>query len=126
MNGPWTLEVPAPADWISLNDRGHWATRARLTKAWRHSAHMYARLAALPKGLGRVHITAAVIKSTARAYDAHNLNPTAKAVIDGLVDYGLTVDDANAYVVGPDMREGGKGRAGLLLTITLIGSSNAP
>ncbi|MDQ0735154.1 hypothetical protein [Arthrobacter agilis] len=125
MNEPWTLEVPAPAAWISMNDRSHWATRARLTKAWRHSAHVYARLARLPKGLGPVHITAAVIKSTGRAYDAHNLTPTAKAVIDGLVDYGLTPDDTNAHVVGPDMREGGTGRAGLLLTITPIESGSA-
>lgn len=115
----WTLVVPAPADFINLNQRLHWAPKARLTRAWRHATHIRARQAKLPKGLERVHITANVIKPSGRAYDVHNLLPTAKAAIDGLVDYGLIPDDTNTHLTGPDMRaRGGKGPAALVITIT--------
>jgi hypothetical protein len=30
-----------------------------------------------------------------------NLYPTAKALVDGVVDYGFLADDNNAHVVGP-------------------------
>jgi hypothetical protein len=65
-----------------------------------------------------VHIVAHVIKPTNRAYDAHNLLPTLKAAIDGLVDYGLIPDDTNAHLIGPDLRQGGKGDPAIVLTIT--------
>lgn len=114
------LWIPAPAAWINLNDRLHWAKRAKLTRAWRQAAHIYARQANLPKGLGRVHVTVEVVKATKRGYDVHNLVPTAKAVIDGLVDYGLVTDDSNQYLTGPDMREGGAGKAGMRVIIVQI------
>ena len=113
------LWIPAPAGWINLNHRMHWAVKAKLTKAWRLAARVHAQNAGLPKGFEHVRIEAHVVKSTARAYDAHNLTPTGKAIIDGLVDYGLVPDDTNRYVVGPDMREGGKGVPGIRVMITV-------
>ena len=108
----YTLEIPAPADWISENDRLYWAQRAKIVRAWRNAALIYARQARLPK-LERAHITATVHKGNRRAYDAHNLMPTAKACIDGLVTgkgrvkgYGLLPDDSNKHLTGPDMRAG--------------------
>lgn len=118
--GEWELAVPAPCEFINLNQRLHWAKKAKLTRAWRHATHIRARQAELPKGLERVHISVSVVKSTAHAYDVHNLMPTAKACVDGLVDYGVTADDSNQYVEGPDMRPGGKGPAALVITITEI------
>jgi hypothetical protein len=44
--------------------------------------------------------------------------PTLKAAIDGLVDYGLLPDDTNAHLIGPDLRQGGKGDPAIVLTIT--------
>jgi len=114
------LFVPAPAAWINANDRMHWRPKARLTKAWRMAAHIHARVNGLPQGMCRVQVTAYVMKPTARAYDAHNLMPTAKAVMDGLVDYGLIPDDTNAHLVGPDIREGGKGAPGLRIVIETL------
>jgi hypothetical protein len=35
--------------------------------------------------------------------------------VDGVVDAGVLVDDDHAHVVGPDMRHGGIGAAGLVL-----------
>lgn len=74
----------------------------------------------LPKRIPKVQITAHIIKPTSRAYDAHNLIPTVKAIIDGLVDYQLITDDTNKHLIGPDMREGGKGQAGVRLEIKEI------
>lgn len=94
------------------------AKKAQLTKHWRALALTNAMAADLPRNLGLVHIVAHVIKPTNRAYDAHNLAPTVKAAIDGLVDYGLIPDDTNAHLIGPDLRQGGKGDPAIVLTIT--------
>ena len=115
----WTITVPAPCKFINLNARTHWAQKAQLTKAWRNAAHVAAKNAGLPKGLARVHVVAHVTKPTSREYDVHNLMPTLKAAIDGLVtDYGLIPDDTNAHLTGPDLRQGGKGEPGVTITIT--------
>lgn len=116
--GPWTVTIPAVVDWLNLNQRMHWAQKAKLTKAWRTQADLRATIADLPKGLERVHITAHIIKSTSRQYDVHNLMPTLKACVDGLVDYGLILDDTNEHLTGPDLRQGGKGEPGVIITIT--------
>lgn len=123
----YTLEIPAPADWINANQRLHWATRADLTRAWRSAALIYARQARLPH-LERAHITATVHKANKRPYDAHNLVLTAKACIDGLVTgkgkikgYGLLPDDSNEHLTGPDMRAGEPREVpALVLTITQL------
>ena len=118
LSGPWTITIPAPCQLINLNSRMHWAPKAEMTRAWRTAAHVAASKAKLPKGLDRVHIVAHVIKPTSRAYDVHNLMPTLKAAIDGLVDFGLISDDTNAHLTGPDLRQGGKGELGVIITIT--------
>ena len=116
----WELTILAPTDWINLNQRLHWAEKARRTRSWRLAGTIQAQRAMLPKHVPKVQITAHIIKPTGRAYDAHNLIPTVKAIIDGLVDYQLITDDTNKYLLGPDMREGGKGQAGVRLTIKEI------
>lgn len=119
-----TLTIPAPAKWLNSNDRLHWGPRAKLTKSWRQAAHVYARQARLPKGLGRVRIDAQVHKTTGNSFDAMNLYPTLKAVVDGLVDYGLVVDDNNDHVTGPFITDGGRREKALVvLTITEIPSA---
>ena len=114
----WTLIVPVRCDFINLNQRMHWAEKARLTREWRLTANVAARNAELPKDAQRVHIVAHVVKSTNRQYDVHNLMPTLKACVDGLVDYGLIPDDTNDHLTGPDLRQGGKGQPAIILTIT--------
>lgn len=120
------LHIPAPSDqrgkplWINANDRyGHWAAKSRKIKTWRSLAYWLARQHDLPAGLEYVHIVAYVHKTNKRAYDAHNLYPTCKATIDGLVDHGLIVDDTNAHLQGPDMRPGEiHEKPGITLTIS--------
>ena len=116
-----TLTIPAPAKWLNSNDRMHWRPKAKLTKTWRQAAHVYARQAKLPKGLTRVRIDAQVHKTTPNRYDAMNLYPTLKAVVDGLVDYGLVADDNNDQVTGPFITDGGRAdTAKVVLTVTEI------
>ena len=125
MTGTWTVEIPAVPDkkgnpdWLNENDRRHWAPRAELVKKYRQRGKCAAELALLPQGLERVAITIHVHKTHNRKYDAHNLQPTGKAIMDGLVDYGLVADDNNDYVTGPDMRRGEKRDIpGVTVTIT--------
>jgi hypothetical protein len=126
MTRTWTLTVASALPMLNLNQRLHWAKKAQLTKHWRTLTLTNAMAADLPRNLGRVHIVAHVIKPTNRAYDVHNLTPTLKAAIDGLVDYGLIPDDTNAHLIGPDLRQGGKGDAGIVITITELGERDEP
>lgn len=115
----WTLTVPANGSkFINLNQRMHWAPKADLTRRWRNLTAALAYVESIPKNLDRVHIVAHIIKPTARQYDVHNLMPTLKACVDGLVDYGLIPDDTNNHLTGPDLRQGGKGELGVIITIT--------
>jgi len=114
----WTVTVASELPMLNLNQRMHWAKKAQLTKHWRRLAMVNAMAADLPRNLNRVHIVAHVTKPTNRQYDAHNLLPTLKAAIDGLVDYGLIPDDTNRHLIGPDLRQGGKGDPAIVLTIT--------
>lgn len=116
-----TLTIPAPAKWMNSNDRMHWQPKAKLTKAWRQAAHIYARQAKLPKGLARVRTDVQVHKTTPNRCDAMNLYPTLKAVVDGLVDYGLVMDDNNDHVTGPFIIDGGRAEtAKVVITVTEI------
>ena len=106
--GVWQFEMPQKHEWINANHRyGHWAQKAKLTKAWREQAET---LAILNGGYftKKVRITITVHKTTNRSYDVNNLQPTAKAIVDGLVSGGVLYDDSNDYVEGPDMRPGEK------------------
>ena len=118
------LFIPTPRDnkgklaWLSMNQRLHWAPKAERTKQWRTLARFTAAQQKLPTSLPGVHITAHVHKTDNRSYDVHNLLPTMKAVIDGLVDYGLVDDDDNSRLIGPDMRHGTKrDQPGITITI---------
>jgi len=108
-------------EWINANHRyGHWAQKAKLTRAWREQAETQAILHG-GYFVGRVHITITVHKTTNRSYDANNLQPTAKAIVDGLVSAGVLADDSNEFVVGPDMRAGEKRDAAcVVVTINRI------
>lgn len=101
----WTLEIPAPCDWINANQREHWRTKADKTLEWRTAGCRWAAVAKLPT-LSRAHILARLHFHTARRRDAHNYYPTLKALVDGLIDHGLLADDSTQYLDGPDIRIG--------------------
>jgi crossover junction endodeoxyribonuclease RusA len=103
--GQWTIEIPAPCAWLSMNGREHWARRAKLTRLWRAAAKTHAQRARLPR-LDRAAITCLVHRSDRRKADAHNRAATVKCVIDGLVDAGVLDDDADAYLSQVAIRSG--------------------
>jgi len=104
--------------WLNSNDRDHWRVTSPIRAEWRRLAAVAAVEAGLPTGLGRVRIDGAVVKERAGSYDAMNFYPTAKAIVDGLIDHGMCVDDSNEFVEGPFLVEGGKGVPSLVLTVT--------
>lgn len=110
-----TITVPAPAALLNSNDRLHRMTAAKITRAWRAAGYTAAQgQASLPTPC---RVIAYVVKPRAGRYDPGNLYPTAKAVLDGFTDAGLWPDDSHEYVIGPDMRHGGKGPAALIIRI---------
>jgi hypothetical protein len=113
----WTLTIPRPDRWLSANQRDHFLRRSDGVKVWRDAAHVHARSARLPQ-LRRAHILAELYFGDRRRRDVHNYYPTLKAVVDGLVDYGLLPDDGDEYLTGPDLRLGyGPYPPGVVLTI---------
>ena len=100
-----TIDVPASL-WLTSNSRYHWAERARRTRDLRAIARMQARRAHLPKHLTRARIEVFAHGRTRRRTDPANTYPTIKAIIDGLIDYGLLHDDDATHLTGPDMRAG--------------------
>jgi hypothetical protein len=84
------LEFPFPCQHISANDRLHWRAKAPLTKAWRESAKaagLNAGWKNLPPSTVRFTFTGVLVR------DPHNMGPTEKACLDGLVDAGFWSDD---------------------------------
>ena len=98
------LTIPAPCDWLNSNQRLHRLVHAKRTAAWRAAGKAAAEV---PFDVP-VRIVCTVHKTRAGRWDAGNLYPTAKAIVDGLVDAGVIPDDSNEYVIGPDMRAGEK------------------
>ena len=94
-----TITFPQPAKRLSMNDRMHWAPKAKLTHEWRTAARYAANdLGEFPPAT--VHVTFPVRDKRRR--DPHNTAPTVKAIVDGLVDAGVWPDDTDQYVVVMD------------------------
>lgn len=101
----WQVFIPAPAPWLSANQRRDLRRQTPDRRAWRAAGAAHARAAHLPK-LQHVHLVAVLRFPDNRRRDPHNYYPTLKALVDGLVDYGLVPDDSHQYLVGPDIRQG--------------------
>jgi hypothetical protein len=115
------VTVPAPCPLLNANQKLHRMEEARRVKAWRRAARDAAAAAGLVQDLGRLQIDAYVIKPVANRYDPANYQDTAKAVTDGLIDYGLAEDDNRKILAGPFMHDGGKGSPSLRIVVTVLG-----
>lgn len=84
---------------LTSNQRKHWATKARHTKVIRDMAHVMA-ISVRPRKMPAATCEAVVKWSNLkRIRDAHNLQPTVKAAIDGIVgDYGLLPSDSDEHL----------------------------
>ena len=85
-------------NWLSSNDRRHWAATAGLTRSIRSMAAMAARGNRIAPINGPVDIAALVGYPTARRADPHNAAPTVKAAIDGIVDAKVLPEDHSGIV----------------------------
>lgn len=94
----WAMEQPWRRPPLSANQRLHWAKQARIVRDVREASAAVAAAAGLPRGLERVEVWLEVTPRDRRRRDPSNYMPTQKAMIDGLVDYGLVPDDCPPYV----------------------------
>lgn len=94
----WRLQLSGDRPALNLNDRHHWAAKAKVTKRVRLEAAARAAGLRLPRGLGHVHSQLVWLAPDARRRDEDNLVATAKPAWDGLVDYGLVPDDEPRYM----------------------------
>lgn len=102
----YTLTIPrVDKPWITANQRLFWRVRSTRTKAWRTYTERLARTSGIPR-LERAWIVAEIAFGDKRSRDAANWSPTAKAIVDGLVDAGMFADDNTTHVIGPDLRVG--------------------
>ena len=96
------VDVPA-TEVLTSNQRLHWGERARRTRALRWRATLAYREAGKPR-LEVAHCVATFTYRDRRRRDDHNLGPTLKALIDGVVAAGLLPDDDHDHLAGPDIR----------------------
>jgi crossover junction endodeoxyribonuclease RusA len=62
-------------------------------------------------------MTATIHKDRDGRWDPNNLWPTVKAIVDGMVEAGVLVDDDHKHLIGPDMRRGEKGEPRIVLNM---------
>lgn len=86
-------------DAINANDRLHWSGKSLKTRNLRSLAGWKARSVGLVK-CKRATINVYVATSQNRG-DVANWHPTVKALLDGLVDYGVLPDDSDKFLSGP-------------------------
>ena len=92
------LSVPAPLLTTNRERSGHWHTRADVVRQTRESAHWLAKAASLPK-VDKVRVEFFPYQAKGRLADAGAHLPTAKAVLDGIVDAGVLPDDNPKHVL---------------------------
>lgn len=95
------LDLPYLQPPLTANQRLHWARKAVLTKRCRETACWLAKSKKLP-GAQRLTVTLHYRPKERRRRDAHNLYPTVKALVDGLVDAGVVPDDDTTHVSTPE------------------------
>lgn len=95
---------------LTLNQRLHWAAKAKRTRdlrfigwaAYRQKFHANR----VGPDMDRARVTVQVTYPDKRRRDVHNLMPTLKALVDGFIDAGMLPDDDDRHLVGPDVRAG--------------------
>ncbi|MCI6584048.1 MAG: hypothetical protein MSC45_03120 [Mobiluncus sp.] len=110
MSNKWSFRMKLERGMtLTANQRLSWRAANRVTRELRNRALIYARGSNFPRDLSkvRIHITLHW-HDPGRRRDAANWSPTAKAIVDGLVDFGLIPDDSNKFLEGPFLWAGGE------------------
>lgn len=117
----WVVELPSGVPLLNANQRLHRTRRAKLTRGLRTASRLFA--AEVP-ALRRAHVVVEYRPPDYGRRDVHNLFPSAKAVVDGLVDACVLPDDSDDYLIGPDLRVGEVVEGGqLVLHITELAAA---
>lgn len=116
----WELELPWKSPPLSLNQRMHWAVKARLTKEVRLVGFAKARGSKIPD-LERCSVELVWYVNDRRRRDVDNPVLTLKALCDGLVDAEVVADDTPEYMtklpVRIEYRPRTERQAGMVLVV---------
>lgn len=83
----------------------HWRTRQKSSKYWRNAGKKAAENLNQISPPTECHVY--IYRSRGGRYDPGNYYPTAKAILDGMVDAGILPDDSYEYLDGPHLHHGG-------------------
>jgi crossover junction endodeoxyribonuclease RusA len=114
----WTLVAPWPKPPLSMNQRRHWAPKARDVATCRSWAAWAARAARIPS---LTHTTVELVwyVPDKRRRDEDNATETLKPLCDGLVDAGVVPDDTPQWMTKLMPRiEYRRGAGGVELLVT--------
>ncbi len=114
----WTFRLPLEKP-LSLNDRDHWAPKARAVKEVRDMVHVLCRSKKVPKCEKISVLLTWHPAPLVRRRDPLNLVATLKAIEDGVVQAGVVPDDTPEYVLSvmPVIAESRAPRGELWVTI---------
>lgn len=98
-DGPWRIVLPMTRP-LNLNDRRHWAAKAREVKQVKEDTFALVKQARIP-ACQRVRVTMVYEPPDKRRRDADNLVATLKPVLDGLVLAKVIPDDTPEHVEWP-------------------------
>lgn len=92
----------APAKYMGMNDRYHWAAKAKLNEQWRDAAYWAIvetmSTSATARRRPPATVTINLPFGSNRDRDPHNYAPTMKAIIDGMVLAGCWNDDTPTWI----------------------------
>lgn len=92
----WRIDLPLTVP-LSMNDREHWAVKAKRVRALRNAVRLLAQTKQIP-ACPHIEIRLHYTPRDARRRDSTNLVATLKACEDGIVDAGIVPDDTPQYV----------------------------
>jgi hypothetical protein len=95
----WAFLVPDTLDLINSNNRSHWAVNYRKARDLRLYGQSAAQRLKIPT-LSQASVTVVVHPGVrTKKFDPSNWAPTAKALMDGMTDARVWVDDDSKHVV---------------------------
>ena len=93
----WIISLPYTRPPLNLNDRMHWARKAKIQRELRGWTKLAAQTMRIPT-MRHVTIELHYYPTTRRKRDADNLYATVKPCADGLVDAHVVADDDTSRV----------------------------
>lgn len=98
----WAITLAPGTQLLNANQRLHYHAQAARAAWLREQAGWLARQQQIPP-ISRARIVCELLAPDNRRRDPANWAPTAKAMVDGLVDAGVLPDDDHTHVAGPYM-----------------------